>query len=105
SIGVQHTTELGDAGPITPRVDAAYQSDGLTRTTNAFNPIEAYTLANARLTWRNVDEDFQVPAEITILFVKYYFLTRRQASTPGPAFVTGQPDRPREWAVSVKKKF
>jgi iron complex outermembrane receptor protein len=105
SIGVQHTVGLGSAGSITPRFDAAYQGDVFTGTNNAFNTIEAYTLANARLTWRNVDEDLEVSAEVTNLFDEYYFMTRGAATTLGTTFVTGQPGRPREWAVSVKKKF
>jgi len=105
SIGVQHSFDLGDNGSITPRFDAAYQSDLFTAANNPFNTIEAYTLANARLTWRNVDEDLEVSAEITNLFDEYYFLSRGAASTLGTTFVTGQPGRPREWAVSVKKKF
>jgi iron complex outermembrane receptor protein len=105
SIGAQYTIGLGSAGSITPRLDAAYQSDVFTGTNNDFNRIEAYTLANARLTWRNVDEDLEVSAEITNLFDEYYFVTRGAASTLGTTFVTGQPGRPREWAVSVKKKF
>ncbi|AKH41517.1 iron complex outermembrane receptor protein [Altererythrobacter atlanticus] len=105
SIGAQHRFELGDAGSLTPRVDASYQSDIFTGANNVYNTIDAYTLVNARLTWRNRDEDLEVSAELTNLFDKYYFLTRGAATTLGSTFITGQPGRPREWAVSVKKKF
>src|SRR5690606_31946561 len=105
SVGAQHRFEMGNAGSLTPRIDAAYQSDIFTGTNNPFNQIGAYTLVNARVTWRNPDEDLEISAELTNVFDKYYFLTRGSASTLGSNFVTGQPGRPREWAVSVKKKF
>jgi iron complex outermembrane receptor protein len=105
SVGAQHRFEMGNAGSLTPRLDAAYQSDIFTGTNNLFNQIDAYTLVNARVTWRNLDEDLEISAELTNVFDKYYFLTRGSASTLGSNFVTGQPGRPREWAISVKKKF
>ena len=105
SIGAQHRFELGNAGSLTPRVDAAYQSDVFTGANNIYNTIDAYTLANARLTWRNFEEDLEVSAELTNVFDKYYFVTRGAGSTLGSTFITGQPGRPREWAVTVKKKF
>jgi iron complex outermembrane receptor protein len=105
SVGAQHRFEMGNAGSLTPRVDAAYQSDIFTGTNNLFNQIDAYTLVNARVTWRNLDEDLEISGELTNVFDKYYFLTRGSASTLGSNFVTGQPGRPREWAISVKKKF
>ncbi|MEI9850494.1 MAG: TonB-dependent receptor [Sphingomonas sp.] len=51
SIGAQYDIDLGTAGSLTPRFDAAYQSDIYTVSANrATNLIEAYTIANARLT-------------------------------------------------------
>jgi iron complex outermembrane recepter protein len=65
-----------------------------------------YTLANARLTWRNADEDLDISLEVTNLFDKYYFLNKFDLSSPGSAgALSAQPGRPREWAVTVKKKF
>ena len=106
SVGAQYNIDLGTAGSITPRIDAAYQSDVFTAANNnEFNTIDGYTLANARLTWRNFADDLEISAEITNIFDKYFFLTRGAGSTLGTTFVTGQPGRPREWALSVKKKF
>ena len=69
------------------------------------NHIDGYTLANARLTWRNADEDLEVAFEVKNLFDKYYLLTSFDLTGAGAGFVAGQPGRPREWAVSVKKSF
>jgi iron complex outermembrane receptor protein len=106
SFGVQYEIELGSAGSLTPRFDAAYQSEIYTNATNRpTNRIDDYTVANARLTWRNEGGDLDVSLEVTNLFDEYYFLTIFDQTTSGGGFATGQPARPREWAVSVKKAF
>ena len=87
-------------------MDAAYQSDIYTNAVNRpTNLIEAYTLANARVTWANADGDLEISAEVTNLFDKYYLLTVFDLTTAGAGVASGQPGRPREWAVSVKKRF
>ena len=105
SIGVQYEIGLGDAGSLTPRFDASYQSTVFSNPTNApLERIAGYTLANARLTWRNARKDLEISGEITNLFDKYYYLTAFDNSGSA-GFASAQPGRPREWAVSVKKKF
>jgi iron complex outermembrane receptor protein len=107
SIGAQYEIELGGgAGSLTPRIDASYQSKVFTVSANRpSNRIDAYALANARLTWRNAGRDLDVSLEVTNLFDKYYLLTIFDQTTGGQGYASGQPGRPREWAVSVKKKF
>ena len=106
AIGAQYEIDLGSTGSLTPRVDASYQSDIYTNAVNrSTNLIEGYTLANARLTWGNEEGDLEVSAEVTNLFDKYYLLTLFDLTTAGAGVATGQPGRPREWAVTVKKNF
>jgi iron complex outermembrane receptor protein len=106
SIGVQYRFDLGSAGSLTPRVDANYQSEVWSNAVNLpTNHIDGYTLANARLTWRNADNDLEVAFEVTNLFDKYYLLTSFDLTGAGAGLVSGQPGHPREWAVSVKKSF
>lgn len=106
SLGAQYRFELGSAGSITPRIDASYQSDIFTNAVNrASNLIEGFTIANARLTWANADDDLEVSAEVTNLFDKYYLLTLFDLTTAGAGWATAQPGRPREWALSVTKRF
>ena len=106
AVGVQYEIDLGTSGSITPRVDANYQSAIFSNAVNKpSNHIDGYTLANARLTWRNPDEDLEVAFEVKNLFDKYYLLTSFDLTGAGAGFVAGQPGRPREWAVSVKKTF
>jgi iron complex outermembrane receptor protein len=61
-------------------------------------------VANARLIWRNADADWETSLEATNITDKYYFVTRfDQFTTTG--VTDGQPGRPREFALTVKKKF
>jgi iron complex outermembrane receptor protein len=105
SLGAQYEFPLGNAGSLTPRFDAAYQSDVWGTAVNVpHTKIDDYVLANVRLTWRNAGEDLEASLEVTNLFDKYYFLTTVEiAAAAGVA--SAQPGRPREWAFTVKKKF
>ncbi len=106
SVGAQYEIDLGDTGSLTPRYDMAYQSKIYTVSANrSSNRIDAYLVANGRLTWRNAGRDLDVSLEVTNLFDKYYLLTLYDQTVGGQGYANGQPGRPREWAVSVKKKF
>ena len=105
SAGVQYEIPLGGIGSLTPRVDVSYQGDLYTNGANAAtNRIESYTLANARLTWRDGKDEWEGSLEVTNLTDKYYFLTRFDQFTL-TGITDGQPGRPREWGVSVKRRF
>jgi iron complex outermembrane receptor protein len=105
SAGIQYEIPLGDYGSLTPRFDASYQGELFTNGANAeTNRIGAYTLSNARLTWRSAKEDWESSIEVTNLADKYYFLTRFDQYTL-TGVTDGQPGRPREWALTVKRKF
>ena len=105
SVGTQYEMGLGDKGTLTPRVDVSNQGELFTSSYNAAtNLIEAYTLVNARLTWRSGKGDWESSLEATNLTNKYYFLTRfDQYSSTG--VTDGQPGRPREYALTIKRKF
>jgi iron complex outermembrane recepter protein len=106
SIGAQYRADLGESGSLTPRIDLAYNGSrfGGRALGTAFN-FEAYTLANARLTWRNKDEDLSVSLEAQNLFNKYYFNSRFDAVYAFTGTAYSNVGRPREWALAVKKKF
>jgi iron complex outermembrane recepter protein len=105
SAGIQYEIPLGTKGTLTPRLDVSYQGDLFTNGSNGpTNLIEAYTLSNARVTWRNTDETWESSLEVTNLSDKYYFLTRFDQFTL-TGISDGQPGRPREWALTFKRKF
>jgi iron complex outermembrane recepter protein len=117
SIGMQYEADLGASGTLTPRIDVAHQGnipgtatypDTTTVAGSASARLSgtgAYTVANGRLTWRNADKDLDVSLEVTNMFDKYYFLSKFDLSGAGAGTISGLPGRPREWAVSIKRKF
>ena len=104
AIGAQYEIALGDAGSLTPRMDVSYKSGTYANAVNGpDNLIPGFTLANARLTWENGGGDLQASLEVTNLFDEYYLLN--VFSVAGNGFINAQPARPREWALTVTKRF
>jgi iron complex outermembrane receptor protein len=111
--GIQYRWDLGSEGSLTPRFDVAFQDDLVGADlapapgspSALFGQVASYTLANARLSWRNADEDLDISIEVTNLFDKYYFVSKFDLTGAGAGTISGQPGRPREWAISVKKTF
>jgi len=110
SAGIQYKADLGSAGSLTPRFDITYEDKkfaggSVVAGTRVLNFVPSYTLANARLTWANSDDDLNVSLEVTNLFNRYYFLSAFDLRGAGAGFRKGLPGRPREWSLTVKKKF
>lgn len=105
SAGVQYVAELAGGAAITPRVDWSYRSDFFYNSiNNAFNEIEGYNLVNARLTFDSADRDWSLSAAVTNLFDKFYY-TGKAENIGSFGVVTGNPGRPREWSVSLRRNF
>jgi iron complex outermembrane recepter protein len=113
AFGIQYEADLGGSGTLTPRLDLSHQyaltgnalTPAATSPSALFGQVPGYTLANARLTWRNADKDLDIGLEVTNLFDKYYFINKFDLTGAGAGAISGQPGRPREWAISIKKKF
>jgi len=106
SLGLQYEFEVGRGGSLTPRIDAAYTDQVYASSVNApTNLIDAYTTINARLTWRSIDDVWQVALEGTNVTDKYYYVTLFDLSRNAAGYIHGQPSRPREWAMSFKRSF
>lgn len=110
TVGAQYEIDLGSAGSLTPRMDWQYQAKQFAgavvvagNRTRLFLP--AYTLGNARLSWRSVDKDLEASLEMTNVTDKYYYLSVFDLRGAGAGFRKQQPGRPREWALTVRKKF
>ncbi len=113
SIGAQYEIDLGNAGTLTPRVDVSHDDsysrnannvDKATGGVDIFGRIPGRTLANARLTYRTMDEDWEVALEVRNLTNKLYYTDffDNRGSTNS---IQGSPGEPRTWAVSLKRKF
>ena len=102
SAGIQYEALLGDnVGTLTPRVDVSY-TPGYCGNFNC-DPnvtVDSHTLVNARLTYRSPDEDWSIALEATNLFDNFYYLNKFATF-----YVNAQPGRPREVAVTVRRRF
>jgi iron complex outermembrane receptor protein len=111
-LGAQYEINAGNLGSFTPRVDANYQGTIFTGNTTTSSTgqriltnIDAYTVLNARLTWQNPGKDLSASFEVTNFTNKYYILTSFDLRAAGAGLYKVQPARPREWALTVRKKF
>jgi len=105
--GIQYRFDI-DAigGDITPRLDWSYQGLMTSNSvlTSAFNQ-PGYSMFNARLTYNNLDHEFEVAAGATNLFNKFYYHNFFVYQDFGDSQVNGQPGAPRQLFISVTKKF
>ena len=96
------------AGTITPRLDWFYTGEIIYSTTPAYidtTKEEARSVFNGRLTYHNEDHDFDVALGVTNLFNKFYYRNKIAFRSFGLPTNLGQPAPPREWYLTVKKRF
>lgn len=105
SIGAENEFGLGRHGSLTPRVDVSFQDTyWTTPIPSEYSKIESYALVDARLSWASSNENWEVSAAVKNLFDTYYYLTKiNTVISSGTA--TGQPGRPREWTLTLRKRF
>src|SRR5690606_10802328 len=109
--GIQYEIET-PVGSFTPRLDVEYQSklfsNPLQRIVvgfdKPFSQVDAYTLMNARLTWALPDDAWSLALSVTNLTDKPYFYNKGDLFS-AQGTVQGQPGRPREWALTMKRDF
>lgn len=103
SLGVQYEAEIGDAGSITPRADLAYQSSYfINADDNPLGLVPAYTVINGRVTWASVDKQWSLALAVTNLTNRYYYLSKVRLPI---GITTGTPGAPREWSLTLRRKF
>jgi iron complex outermembrane receptor protein len=102
SIGVQHSFHVGN-GTFTPRVDLNHE-DKRNNAVSDLLPTPAFTVLNARATWRSADKDWETSVAVTNLTDKYYFYNFFDISNFG-GWLAAQPAPPREWSLTVRRSF
>jgi iron complex outermembrane receptor protein len=106
SVGAQYEFDLGNSGKVTPRLDWYYTSK-MSYGTPAVAPaqediIPAYSLLNARLTYESADRDWMLALSVTNLADKFYYNNFFETVMSGRS---GNPGRPREFAVTLRRAF
>jgi iron complex outermembrane recepter protein len=112
SLGAQYAIPLGDAGSLTPRLDANYHSIIYADNYNKYNPdgtgiaaTPGMTLLNGRLTWESINRIWSVSAFMTNIANRYYYQSFLELRTDGEGQLLAQPGEPREWGISFRRKF
>lgn len=109
AVGAQYEIPLGSIGTLTPRLDWTWQSSMESNIPNnvagfLLGEVEARGLLNARVTYRTMDENWELSLAATNLTDEFYYVNKYdRVASSGNAY--GQPGRPREVMVSVKRKF
>ena len=106
SAGIQYeipANALG--GSITPRLDWFYQDSLVYSVTRKDTNQPAYSTFNGRLTYHNEKHDLDFSLGVTNLFNKFYYRNLFVYQDLGNATLNGQPAPPREWYLTVSKKF
>jgi iron complex outermembrane recepter protein len=66
--------------------------------------IGARTLINARVTWESANRNWSAALSGTNLRNKQYFINKRDLYEVY-GMTVGQPGRPREWAITLRRVF
>jgi iron complex outermembrane recepter protein len=105
NLGMQYVLPLGTAGSLIPRIDANYQSDFFTDISNtALGHVGGRTLANARITWKSMSQDWETAVAVTNLTDHFYYINKVFGAAPTNV-TEGQPGTPREWLVTIRRNF
>ena len=105
SFGIQYDYNMMSGSVISGRFDGSYQDNMYTTSENTtWSNIPGYFLGNARLTFKNPNDEWEVSLEVKNVFNKYYWLSVSDASA-SVGVVTGVPGMPRTWMATVKRNF
>ncbi|MXO66848.1 TonB-dependent receptor [Altericroceibacterium endophyticum] len=105
SAGVQYAAMFKSGATLTPRVDWSYRSSFNTNSINSdYNKIDGYSLFNARLTFETADSNWSISGAVTNVFDKFYYVALAE-NVNSYGVVTGNPGRPREWSLTVRREF
>ncbi len=111
--GIQYESLLGaDLGSLTSRIDIGYTGGSSTQNfrpvpgspSDIYSYVDSHTLVNLRFTWRSPSENLMVALEATNITNEYYYNTKFD-DTDATSAITGQPGRPREWAVTARFNY
>ena len=113
NIGAQYRIDLGNIGSLTPRIDANHEDafnrdpnniDATTGAEQLFGRVAGRTLVNARLTYENADDNWELALQVRNLTDKLYYtdVFDNRGSTNS---IQGSPGMPRTYSVTLKYKY
>jgi len=108
SSGIQYEIPVDMlGGTITPRLDWTFESSQIVSgTSTKYNGLlPAKSLFNGRVTYDNLDHDFTVALGVINLFNKFYYRNVFDYQGLGYPQTDAQPAPPREWYLTLSKRF
>jgi iron complex outermembrane recepter protein len=106
NLGAQYVSNLDDNGSITTRLDMFHTDDIYYDPLNQPLAAEpAYTTFNGRITYTTQNQDWSVVLAVTNLTDEFYFTSKSDAITGNLSTLAGQPNRPREWSLTLRRDF
>jgi iron complex outermembrane receptor protein len=93
------------AGSITPRIDWFYNGTIAYSSQDPTYDQGGRSVFNARINYRNTKLDFDVAVGATNVFNKFYYYQKTIFRELGLPTNLGQPAAPREWYLTIKKRF
>ncbi len=104
--GVQYEIDApGLNGTITPRLDWFYQGSMVYSAASTMYNQPGYSVFNARISYHFEPYDATIAIGATNVFNKFYWQNFFILQDFGFPQADAQPSRPREWFVSIGKKF
>ena len=104
--GIEYGFAVARVGRITPRFDINYISSTYSELVNSPDTrIASRSIANAQLKWNNQDGDWEATIAVTNLFNTFKYLNYFQKDGDIYFAQSGQPTHPREWLLTVKRRF
>jgi iron complex outermembrane receptor protein len=105
SLGAQWEFPFSSGASLTPRIDVAYTDSFETRIpVTDQSTVDAYTVTNARVTWRSSSSAWESALEVTNLTDRVYFLNKFDLRNIG-GVATGTVAPPRQWGLTIKRTF
>ncbi|HVS76401.1 MAG TPA: hypothetical protein VHE11_05665, partial [Steroidobacteraceae bacterium] len=108
SLGVQYAVNLGGRGVLTPRLDASYRGSefgDVINTPGSLANLPALSLFNARVTWSDPVPNWTAALFITNLADKHYYINTFNLTAFGEGTIVGQPGAPREYGITLERRF
>jgi len=106
--GIQYQIDADTiGGAITPRLDWTYESSQIVSgTSTKYNDLmPGKSLFNGRVTYDNYDHNFTIAIGVVNIFNKFYYRNVFDYQGLGYPQTDAQPAPPREWYLTIGKRF
>ena len=105
SLTAQYDFYMLNGSRLSPRLDYYFQDEICTNVSSANSCSESFKLLNARLQWMSPDQAWSAALGLNNATDEEYYLNRFDGTAFGQPYTQGQPGRPKEWYLSVRREF